>query len=121
MLRTVGEVLCATRRNRILLGIAAAVIPLSVIVILLEISYRDEAAQNAAVMFTGTLPSSPPARPFALQLESAHSQLAPLAPAPPAALLAQPPTTDPTQKPTQSVVVTRDDPVPLPRSRPNRF
>jgi hypothetical protein len=125
MLRTVREVLCAAGRNRILLGIAAALVVLSVIIILLEISYRDQVARNAAVLVTGSLPSLPPARPPALQLESAHSQVTPLAPAPPAALLAPPPATapatDPTQKPTQSVVVTRDDPIPLPRSRPNRF
>ena len=46
MLSGVREVLCATRRSRLLLGVAIAVFPLMVILILLEISYKNEVARE---------------------------------------------------------------------------
>jgi hypothetical protein len=124
MLRTVHEVPCATRRNRILVGVAAAVLPLVVILTLLEISYREEAAREVPLTFTGSLASSPPVGPPMLQFEPDHPRwtplarpIVPLAPPTPTAV-EQPP--EPPQRPRQGAVASRD-PVPLPRSRPNRF
>jgi hypothetical protein len=110
MLRTVLERLCATRRNRMLLGVAAAIIPLVVILALLESSYQEEVAAPA-LTFTGSLPSSPVA-PSQMQLESLAL--------PTLAAATQPLSTEPAQRPAQRAVISRDL-FPLPRSRPNRF
>ncbi len=126
MLRTVREVLCVTRRNRILLCIAAAVLPLVVILILLEISYREELARELSPTFTGSLPTSPPVSAPKLQFESDDPRWTPLARpivplAPPSlAAEAESSSTERTQRPKQGAVLSRD-PVPLPRSRPNRL
>ncbi len=126
MLRTVHEVLCATRRNRILLWVAAAVLPVVVIFILLEISYRAELARELSQRFTGSLLSSPPVSAPELQFEFDHPQWTPLARpivpvAPPSlAAEAESSSTEPTQRPTQGDILSRN-PVPLPRSRPNRL
>ena len=114
------EVLRTSLRNRAILGVAAAIILVVVIFTLLELSYRQEATQDATEIFTGTLPNSPAARSFELQPTFAHWGVL----APSGALLAPPSTTEPTQTATQSTVasstVTSRTPVPLPRSRPNR-
>ena len=86
MLRTANErllaaleVLFATRRNRIFLAVAAVVIPLVVILILLEISYRAETAQESSPMFTGSLPSAPFGAPK-IQFEPRDAPWTPLGP-----------------------------------------
>ncbi len=126
MLRAVHGVLCACRRNRILLVLAATVIPLVIILVLLEISYREEVAREVSLTFTGSLLSSPPVDPARIKFEPGYPRwtplarpIVPLAPPLPAAV-AQPSSTEPIQRPTQDAVVARN-PVPLPRSRPNRF
>jgi hypothetical protein len=126
MLRAVHEVLCASRRNRILLVLAAAVIPLVIILVLLEVSYREEVAREVSLTFTGSLLSSPPVDPARINLEPGYPRwtplarpIVPLAPPLPAAV-AQPSSTEPIQRQTQYTVVARN-PVPLPRSRPKRF
>ena len=124
MLRIVRQVLCAPRR-KILLCVAAAVLPLVVILILLEITYREELARESSQTFTASLPSSPPVSPPTLEFEPDYAQWTPLAkptvPLAPLSLAAEVKwsSTEPTQRPTQGAVLSRD-PVPLPRSRPNR-
>ena len=114
MLRIVHPVLCATRRKN-LLCIAAAVLPLVVILTLLEISYREELAREPSQTFTASLPSSPPVGPPKLEFEPDHQRWT---------QLAQPSekssSAELTQTPTQGTVLSRD-PVPLPRSRPKRL
>jgi hypothetical protein len=95
------EMLRASLGSRTILCVAATIILMVVAFILLELNYRQEAAQDSAEIVTGSLPNSPPAR------------------APSGAFMAPPPTTGPTQTLTQSTVASRA-PVPLPRSRPNR-
>ena len=125
MLSGVREVLCATRRSRLLLGVAIAVFPLMVILILLEISYKNEVAREDSSAVTHSLAGSPAVDPAELKFEAEPPQLQlgrPIVPfgppIQPAAADASPP--EPPQKPPQSSVVARK-PVPLPRSRPNRF
>ena len=127
MLRRVGTLLSATRRSRILLGVAAPVLTLILILILLEISYRQEEAREASLLSTGSISSSSPrADRLKLILEPDDAQRAPLAqPVIPVAPigptdLAEPSPPEPTQGSPQVDVAARD-PVPLPRSRPNRF
>jgi hypothetical protein len=127
MLRRVGTLLSATRRSRILLGVAAPVLTLILILILLEISYRQEEAREASLLSTGSISSSSPrADHLKLILEPDDAQRAPLAQAviPVAPIgptdLAEPSPPEPTQGSPQVDVAARD-PVPLPRSRPNRF
>ena len=126
MRRTIREVLHAARHNRILVGVVATTIALLVILLLLEISYREELDREMSPTFTGSLLSSPPVDPSKLTSKIDYPRWTPLvrpiaalAPPPPAAV-AQPSSTEPIQKPTQGAVVA-SDPVPLPRSRPNRF
>jgi len=126
MLRTVYEVLCATRRNRVILCAVAAVLPLVIILVLLETSYREEVDRERAQTFTGSLPGAPPVDPSKIKFEPDYPRwsplarpIVPLAPPPPAAV-PQPSSTEPARTPTQGAVVSRE-PVPLPRSRPNRF
>ena len=125
MLRIVHPVLCATRRKN-LLCIAAAVLPLVVILTLLEISYREELAREPSQTLTASLPSSPPVSPPKLEFESDDLRWTPLAepivPLAPPSLAAEvkSSSTEPTQTSTQGAVLSRD-PVPLPRSRPNRL
>jgi hypothetical protein len=120
-MRTIHEMLCAIRRNRILLGVAAVVLPLIVIFALLEISYRAELAREISQNFTGSLPSPPPASPT-MQIEHGHSQWTSLArpngPIVPPSLAVEAPS--PSTEPTQGAIISRK-PVPLPRSRPNRL
>ena len=120
----IREVLHAARRNRILAGVVATTIALLVILLLLEISYREELDREISAKFTGSLLSSPPVDPSKITkidyprwtpLVRPTAALAP----PPPANVAQPSSAEPTQRPTQGAVVARD-PVPLPRSRPNR-
>jgi hypothetical protein len=124
MLRRVSTLLCATRRSRILLGVAAPVLTLILILILLEISYRQEEAREASLASTGSIPNSPRADRLKLQLETDGPQRTPLAPpiipvAPTAPTdVAEPSPPEPTQGSQQGDVAAR---VPLPRSRPNRF
>jgi hypothetical protein len=126
MLRAVHEVLCAPRRNRILLVLAAAVIPLVTILVLLEVSYREEVAREVSLTFTGSLLGSPPVDPARIKFEPGYPQWTPLAPpivplsAPLPVAVAQPSSTEPIQRRTQDAAVARN-PLPLPRSRPNRF
>jgi hypothetical protein len=79
MLRRVGTLLSATRRSRILLGVAAPVLTLILILILLEISYRQEEAGEASLLSTGSISSSPRADHLKLILEPDDAQGAPLA------------------------------------------
>ena len=109
------EMLRASLRSRTILYVAATIIPMVVVFTLLELSHRQEAAQDSAEIMTGALPNSAAARSF--ELQPASAQWPPQAPY--GALLAPPPTTGPTQTPTQSTVAYRA-PVRLPRSRPNR-
>jgi hypothetical protein len=127
MLRRVGTLLSATRRSRILLGVAAPVLTLILILILLEISYRQEEAREASWLSTGSISSSSPrADHLKLILEPDDAQRAPLAqPVIPVAPigptdLAEPSPPGLTQGSLQADVAARD-PVPLPRSRPNRL
>ena len=126
MLRRVGTLLSATRRSRILLGVAAPVLTLILILILLEISYRQEEAREASLLSTGSISSSPRADRLKLILEPDDAQRAPLAqPVIPVAPigptdLAEPSPPEPIQGSPQADVAARD-PVPLPRSRPIRF
>jgi hypothetical protein len=126
MLRRVGTLLSATGRSRILLGVAAPVLTLILILILLEISYRQEEAR-ASLLSTGSISSSSPrADHLKMMLEPDDAQRAPLAqPVIPVAPigptdLAEPSPPEPTQGSPQVDVAARY-PVPLPRSRPNRF
>jgi hypothetical protein len=125
MLRTIHELLCATRRNRLVLSVAAGILSLIMILILLEISYREEEAREASRAFTSSLSSSPRADPPKLKLGLEHPQWTPLAPPivplapPPPTAVAEPSLPEPAQAPAQRDV--GRDPVPLPRSRPNRF
>jgi hypothetical protein len=126
MFRTVHEVVCATRRNRILLGVVATVVPLLIILLLLETNYREEVAREVSVTFTGSLLSSPPVDPSKITFKREYPRwtplarpIDPLAPPPPSAV-EQPSSPEPVQRTTQGAVIARD-PVPLPRSRPNRF
>ena len=118
MLRTVHEVLYATRRNPILLGVVATVVPLLVILMLLEISYREEVAREVSLALTGSLASIPTADPPA-RARWTSEPIVSIAP-PSLAAVEQPILSEPTQRPIQGAIVSRD-PVPLPRSRPNRF
>ena len=122
MLRIVHPVLCATRR-KILLCVAAAVLPLVVILILLEITYREELAREFSQTFTASLPSSPLVSPPTLEFEPDYAQWTllaqPTVPLAPPSLAAEVKWSEPTQRPTQGAVLSRD-PIPLPRSRPNR-
>ena len=125
MLRVGHEVLCASRRNRILLVLAATLIPLVIILVLLEISYREEVAREVSLTFTGSLLSSPPVDHARISFEPGYPRwtplarpIVPLAPPPPTAV-AQPSSTQPSQRPAQGAVAR--NPVPLPRSRPDRF
>jgi hypothetical protein len=122
MLRAVHQVLCAS--HPILLLLAATLIPLVIILVLLEISYREEVAREISLTFTGSLLSSPPVDPARMKFEPGYPRWTPIAPpivplAPPA-LTAEGSSTQPIERPIQSAVVARK-PVPLPRSRPNRF
>ena len=108
----------------LLLGFAAVIVPVVVILILLELDYREEVARELSVTFTGSVASTPFFDPPKIQFEPKREQWTPLAP--PVVLLGPPtlPTegqpTGSTQNPTQSAVAVRD-PTPLPRPRPNRF
>jgi hypothetical protein len=108
------DVLRASLRST-LLYLAATIIPMVVVLTLLELSHRQEVAQESAEIMTGSLPNSPPAR--SLELQPASAQWPPQAPS--GALLAPPPATGTTETPTRSTVAYQA-PVPLPRSRPNR-
>jgi hypothetical protein len=126
MLRAVHEALCGTRRNRILLGLAAIIGPLLVILMLLEMSYREEEARELSLTVTGSLPSSTTVGSPRSKLNPDYPRSTPLsgsivpfAPPTPVAA-APPPPTEPTREPTQRAVVSGES-VPLPRSRPNRF
>ena len=125
MLRTVYDALCGTRRNRILLGLAAAILPLLVILVLLEISYREqEATRELSLTVTGSLPSSTTVGSPKRQFNTDHPRWTPLSGpivpfAPPAPVAVAPPAPiEPTPKLTQRAAVSA---VPLPRSRPNWF
>ena len=126
MLRQVGTLLSATRRSRILLGVAAPVLTLILILLLLEISYRQEEAREASLLSTGSISSSPRADRLKLILEPDDAQRAllaqpviPVAPIGPTDM-AEPSLPEPTQGSPQADVAARD-PVPLPRSRPIAF
>jgi hypothetical protein len=126
MLRVVHEVLCASRCSRILLVLSATLIPLVIILALLEISYQQEVAREVSLTFTGSLLNSPPVDPARIKFVPGYPRwtplaqpIVPLAPPPPTAV-AQPSSTQPIQRTTQGAVVARN-PVPLPRSRPDRF
>jgi hypothetical protein len=126
MLRAIREVLRGARRNRILLGLTATIGPLLVILVLLEISYREEEARELSLTFTGSLPSSttvgsPKSQPGPGYPRSTplSGPIVPFAP-PTAVAVASPSPAESTPKPTQRAVVARDW-VPLPRSRPNRL
>jgi len=120
MLRAVHEVLCATRRNPILLGVVATVVPLLVILMLLEISYREEVAREVSLALTGSLASIPTADPpDRTRWTPLPEPIVSIAP-PSLAAVEQPILSEPTQRPIQGAIVSRD-PVPLPLSRPNRF
>jgi hypothetical protein len=126
MLRAVHEALCGARRNRILLGLAAIISPLLVILMLLEMSYREEEARELSLTVTGSLPSSTTVGSSRSQLNPDYPRstplsgpIAPFAPPTPVAA-APPPPTEPTRELTRRAVVSRES-VPLPRSRPNRF
>jgi hypothetical protein len=114
------EMLRASLRSRTILCVAATIILMVVAFTLLELNYRQEAAQDSAEIVTGSLPNSPPARSF--ELQPASAQWPPQAPS--GAFMAPPLTTGPTQTLAQSTVasstVASRTPVPLPRSRPNR-
>ena len=129
MLRGVYEVMCAIRRKRTIVGIAATAIPLVVILVLLEISYRELLARELSETFTGSLPSSVPVGPRKLQFEPDYPRWTPLAqpivPLAPPSLAAEAESSSTRQS--QSPIASREspvasrDPVPLPRSRPNRL
>jgi hypothetical protein len=127
MLRAVHEALCGTRRNRILLGLAATIGPLLVVLMLLEMSYREQEARELSLMVTGSLPSSTTVGAPRSQLNPDYPRSTPLsgpivpfAPPTPVVAAAPPPPAEPTRELTQRAVVSRES-VPLPRSRPNRF
>ena len=76
----VQEALFATRRNRIIVTVAAVSIFLATILMLLEISYRAQIAQEEpSPMFTGSLPASP-FGPHKITFEPNNVPWTPLAP-----------------------------------------
>jgi hypothetical protein len=130
MLRTVQDLLRATSRHPTLFGVAAAILALVAILGVLEISYRQQIAREASLTITGTLQSPTLTTPPKLQLEPDQPRsaaplgpriipLAPPAPQPTRAEASPPPA--PAEPAQPQNTATSRDPVPLPRSRPNRF
>jgi hypothetical protein len=112
----VNDVLRASLQNRTTVGVAAAISLVVGVFALLEISYRQEAAEHSTVTLTGALPSSPSDRQLEMQLTPVQW----ISLAASGALLNSPSTIETTKTPTHRTVASRQ-PIPLPRSRPNRF